>query len=68
MDILIVRELISDVYFGEPRGFDSNKDGSYAFNTMKYTEKEVSRISDFAFSIASNSIFDLSPKSLVKPF
>ncbi|MEC7832563.1 MAG: 3-isopropylmalate dehydrogenase [Pseudomonadota bacterium] len=53
LDILIVRELISDVYFGEPRGFDSNKDGSYAFNTMKYTEKEVSRISDFAFSIAS---------------
>ncbi len=54
LDILIVRELISGVYFGEPRGFESSEDEPYAFNTMKYTESEIERIADFAFTIASS--------------
>ncbi len=54
LDILIVRELISGIYFGEPRGFEITKDGEYAFNTMKYTENEIQRIAHFAFSIASS--------------
>ena len=53
LDVLIVRELISDVYFGEPRGFNTESDDIYAFNTMRYTESEITRIAEFAFSIAS---------------
>ncbi|MEC9206191.1 MAG: 3-isopropylmalate dehydrogenase [Pseudomonadota bacterium] len=53
LDILIVRELISDVYFGEPRGFKTINDDTYAFNTMKYLESEIERIANFAFSISS---------------
>ena len=52
LDIVIIRELIGDVYFGEPRGFNSNNNGKEAFNTMKYSEKEISRIAKFAFNIA----------------
>lgn len=49
-DLLVVRELLSDVYFGEPRGFDP--DGQRAFNTMSYTVTEVRRVAKIAFDIA----------------
>jgi 3-isopropylmalate dehydrogenase len=52
LDIVIIRELIGDVYFGEPRGFNNNSDGKEAFNTMKYSENEISRIAKFAFNVA----------------
>ena len=48
-DILIVRELVGGLYFGEPRGFD--RDGS-AFNTMRYSEDEIERIAHVAFKLA----------------
>ena len=51
LDIVIIRELIGDVYFGEPRGFN-NSDGKEAFNTMKYSENEIKRIAKFAFNVA----------------
>ena len=48
LDLLIVRELNGDVYYGEPRGIDA----SSGFNTMRYTEPEVERIGRFAFQLA----------------
>jgi len=53
LDIMIVRELTGDVYFGQPRGMRVNDEGEReAFNTMIYKESEVRRIAHVAFSIA----------------
>ena len=53
LDIMIVRELTGDIYFGEPRGMRTNQDGvREALNTMIYTEPEVRRIAHVAFGIA----------------
>ncbi len=48
VDIMVVRELIGGIYFGEPRG----KEGDRAFNTMVYTVDEVKRIAHVAFDLA----------------
>ena len=51
-DILIVRELLGGLYFGEPRGFaDSNGDSS-AVNTMRYSSAEIERVARVAFEAA----------------
>ena len=50
LDIVIIRELISGLYFGEPRGF--NDDKTEAYNTMRYSKSEISRISNYAFKLA----------------
>ena len=50
LNIVIIRELISGLYFGEPRGF--NDDSTEAYNTMRYSKSEISRISDYAFKLA----------------
>lgn len=47
-DFVIVRELISGIYFGEPRF----KGESEAYNTMRYSRNEISRIARFAFELA----------------
>jgi 3-isopropylmalate dehydrogenase len=47
-DMLVVRELLSGVYFGEPRGIQ----GDYAFNTMGYHKHEVVRVARIAFEAA----------------
>jgi 3-isopropylmalate dehydrogenase len=47
-DVLIVRELLGGLYFGEPRGWH----GDEAFNTMRYTRAEVERVARVAFSEA----------------
>ena len=52
LDIVIIRELVSGLYFGEPRGFKD--DNTEAFNTMRYNVSEISRISDYAFKLANN--------------
>jgi len=53
LDIMIVRELTGDIYFGEPRGMRVNAKGEReALNTMIYTESEVRRIAHVAFGIA----------------
>lgn len=48
VDLMVVRELIGGIYFGEPKGRDENK----GFNTMVYTRSEIERIAHQAFKIA----------------
>ena len=53
LDIMIVRELTGDIYFGQPRGMRVNAEGEReGFNTMIYKESEVRRIAHVAFGIA----------------
>lgn len=52
IDLLVVRELVSDLYYGEPRGFRTTDEGREAFNTMRYSEKEISRVARVAFDAA----------------
>jgi 3-isopropylmalate dehydrogenase len=53
LDIMILRELTGDLYFGEPRGVITNAAGEReAFNTMRYSEGEVERIARVAFETA----------------
>jgi 3-isopropylmalate dehydrogenase len=57
LDILIVRELNGDIYFGAPRGFRQAPDGPFegareGFDTMRYSEPEVRRIAHVAFQAA----------------
>ena len=53
LDILIVRELTGDIYFGEPRGIRTLENGEKeGYNTMKYSESEIRRISKVAFEAA----------------
>ena len=53
IDIMIVRELTGDVYFGKPRGVKISKNGKRkGINTMVYTEDEIRRIAIRAFEIA----------------
>lgn len=47
-DLIVVRELIGGIYFGQPRGYE----GDRAYNTMVYTKPEVRRIAKIAFDIA----------------
>jgi 3-isopropylmalate dehydrogenase len=51
-DILIVRELLGGLYFGEPRGFSEEQGGTVAFNTMKYSAAEIERVARTAFEAA----------------
>lgn len=53
LDILIVRELTGDIYFGEPRGIRTLENGEReGFNTMKYSESEIRRIAKVSFEAA----------------
>ncbi len=53
LDIMILRELTGDLYFGEPRGVKTLEDGSrQGINTMTYNSKEVERIARVAFDLA----------------
>ncbi|MES2355641.1 MAG: 3-isopropylmalate dehydrogenase [Pseudomonadota bacterium] len=52
LDILIVRELTGDIYFGEPRGIETRNGERVGFNTMIYSESEVRRIAHVAFQAA----------------
>jgi len=53
LDILIVRELTGDIYFGEPRGIRATAErGREGFDTMRYSEAEVRRIAAVAFEAA----------------
>ena len=54
LDIMIIRELTGDIYFGEPRGISLNKQGEQeGINTMRYSESEIRRISHIAFNTAN---------------
>ena len=53
LDIMIVRELTSGVYFGEPRGIqDDNEGGRVGVNTQRYTTAEIRRVARSAFELA----------------
>lgn len=53
LDILIVRELTGDIYFGEPRGIHTLENGEReGINTMRYSESEIRRIGKIAFEAA----------------
>jgi 3-isopropylmalate dehydrogenase len=52
LDIMIVRELTGDVYFGQPRGIEIRNGERVGFNTMIYAESEVRRVAHVAFGIA----------------
>lgn len=53
LDIMIVRELTGGIYFGQPTAIDTLDDGSRdGYNTMRYNEKEISRIGRVAMNIA----------------
>ena len=52
LDILIVRELTGDIYFGEPRGVEMREGQRVGFNTMIYSESEIRRIAHIAFQAA----------------
>jgi len=47
-DVLIVRELLGGIYFGEPRGF-TDSPAPAAYNTMRYSEAEIERVAHVAF-------------------
>ena len=51
-DILIVRELLGGLYFGQPRGLLSEAATASAFNTMRYSVTEIERIAHVAFKAA----------------
>jgi 3-isopropylmalate dehydrogenase len=54
LDIMIVRELTGDIYFGQPRGItgEKGKGNREGFNTMRYTEAQISRIVHVGFKTA----------------
>ena len=57
LDILIIRELTGDIYFGQPRGRRLAPDGAFqgqteAFDTMRYARPEIERIAHVAFQAA----------------
>ncbi len=52
LDILIVRELTSGVYFGEPRGISGEGDNRVGINTQRYTTDEIRRVARSAFELA----------------
>ena len=57
LDILIIRELTGDIYFGQPRGRRISPDGHFpgaeeAFDTMRYSRPEIERIGHVAFKAA----------------
>jgi 3-isopropylmalate dehydrogenase len=52
LDIVIVRELTSGVYFGEPRGIFTEGNERVGINTQRYTESEIARVARSAFELA----------------
>ncbi|MFC2969401.1 3-isopropylmalate dehydrogenase [Acidimangrovimonas pyrenivorans] len=53
LDIMIVRELTSGIYFGEPRGiYPDNEGGRVGVNTQRYTTDEIRRVARSAFELA----------------
>ena len=54
LDILIIRELTGDIYFGQPRGIRTLDDGSReGFDTMRYSESEIRRVAHVGFQAAA---------------
>ncbi len=52
LDILIIRELTGDIYFGTPKGITGEKGSREGFDTMRYTESQIARVAHVAFQAA----------------
>ena len=53
LDVMIIRELTGDIYFGEPRGRTTNAQGdTEGFDTMRYSQTEIRRIAEIGFQTA----------------
>jgi 3-isopropylmalate dehydrogenase len=52
LDIMIVRELTSGIYFGEPRGIEGEEGSRMAVDTQRYYEPEIVRVAEVAFELA----------------
>ncbi|CAC9537638.1 3-isopropylmalate dehydrogenase (EC 1.1.1.85) [uncultured Gammaproteobacteria bacterium] len=52
LDLMIVRELVAGIYFGQPRGVEVRDGEKYGFNTATYFKSEIERIGHSAFKIA----------------
>jgi 3-isopropylmalate dehydrogenase len=52
LDIMIIRELTGDIYFGQPRGIETRDGERVGVNTMIYSESEIRRIAHVGFGIA----------------
>ena len=53
VDLIVVRELIGGIYFGQPRGQINNNKFKKSFNTMIYDSNEIERITEVAIKIAN---------------
>lgn len=54
IDIMVVRELVGGIYFGQPKGVETLPDGTHkGVNTLTYTTPEIERIARVAFEIAA---------------
>ncbi|WP_395340809.1 3-isopropylmalate dehydrogenase [Ningiella sp. W23] len=52
VDVLVVRELTSGIYFGQPKGIEGEGETQNAFDTMRYSKAEIRRIAHSAFAAA----------------
>lgn len=52
LDILILRELTGGIYFGQPKGREGSGQEEFAYDTMKYSRREIERITKVAFQAA----------------
>jgi len=52
VDMLVVRELVGGIYFGQPRGIEARDGERFGYNTMVYDESEIERIAKTAFEAA----------------
>ncbi len=52
VDLLIIRELVSGIYFGEPRGIDTSNGQRRGYNTLEYNEDSIRRVARVAFEAA----------------
>ena len=51
-DVLVVRELTSGIYFGQPKGLEGEGEEQFAYDTMRYSKREIRRIAISAFEAA----------------
>ncbi|MDB5998366.1 MAG: leuB, partial [Rhizobacter sp.] len=76
LDLLIIRELTGDVYFGQPRGRRESPDGAFkghpeAFDTMRYSRPEIERIARVAFEAARkrrNKVLSVDKANVLETF
>ena len=69
LDIMIVRELTSGVYFGEPRGITEEGNERVGINTHRYTESEIARVARSAFELArkrDNSVCSMEKRNVME--